>query len=67
MMENLQKEYERIEKYATPWGDMGNYVIDSIETTAILDCSEDMVRAIGLAFRFGFEKGCRKTRKAVEL
>ncbi|NDO19970.1 hypothetical protein FMM68_09915 [Lachnospiraceae bacterium MD329] len=66
-MDNLQKEYERIEKYATPWGDMGNYVLNSVEAIAISDCSNNIISAISLAFRFGFEKGCRKTRKAVKL
>ncbi len=65
-MENLQKEYERIKEYATPWSEIGRYVLSSAETIAILDGSGDMVRAIALAFRFGFEKGCRKTKKAVK-
>lgn len=65
-MQNLQKEYERIKKYAVENRDMGNYAITSVDMDALLTCSPDTYNALYLAFKFGFAKGCRKTKKAVK-
>ncbi len=65
-MRTAQEEYERIKRYATPFKDIGNYEMTANEMTALLTCSPDMWRLMSLAFRFGFEKGCRKTKKAVK-
>lgn len=65
MMENLQKEYERIEKYAREV-DTGKYDMRQCEVMAIMNCAPNLFMAIFVAFKFGFEKGCRKTKKAVK-
>ncbi len=63
-MKELQKEYERIQKYASR-AKMGNYSMMANEMKAIYECSADTFDLITLAFKFGFAKGCRKTRKTL--
>lgn len=65
IMESLQKEYERIKKYANG-ANVGNYDMTYNEIAALMELSENTFDLIFLAFNFGFAKGCRKTRKAVK-
>lgn len=62
----MQEEYKRIQKYAASWNKIGNYAMCTDEMNAFLTCSPDIWNAITLAFRFGFEKGYRKAKKAVK-
>ena len=64
VMKDLQKLYEGIQKYTAKVDD-SNYKLMAGEANAILTCSPDLFQAISLAFKFGFEKGCHKTKKAV--
>lgn len=64
-MENLLKEYERIQKYAGE-ADASRYDMKSKEIQAIIECSPNVCELVFLAFNFGFAKGCRKTKKAVK-
>lgn len=63
-MEDLQKEYQRIQKYAGE-ADTGNYDLSYKEVVSIIECSQNVYDIACLAFGFGFAKGCRKTKKAV--
>lgn len=54
--------YDRIRKYVSKT-DTAGFRMRANELQAIDDCSRGVYDAICLAFRFGFEKGCRKTRK----
>lgn len=60
MMENLQKEYERIEKCVRAV-DVRNYDICQCKIAAIMDHSPDLFMAIFLAFNLGFAKICPRT------
>ncbi len=63
---DLKKEYERIRKYVSKV-DVGNYDLSSKDANTIYNCSTDPYRMIYLAYKYGFEKGCRKTKKAVKV
>lgn len=61
-MNETIKTYKRIEKYASE-ADISGYDMRNCEMAAILTCSSDAFRIMDIAFRFGFDKGCRKTKK----
>ena len=59
---DLGKECERVTKYASK-AQTGKYTLNMHEAAAICECSADVFSMILLAFRYGFEKGCRKTKR----
>lgn len=64
-MKNLQKEYERIQKYVSSIN-VAKYDLYESEMNAIFAYSSSKFELMLLAFKFGFAKGCRKTKRAVK-
>lgn len=62
---DLEKEYGRIKNYIAKT-DTGNYTLDVFGLNAIIFGSDNDIDMVWTAFQYGFEKGCRKTKKAVK-
>lgn len=63
---DLQKEYERVKKYAENAEDKNSrYDLNSIDAWIIAQCSPNIFDMILTTFNYGFEKGRRAERKAV--
>ena len=62
---DYKEEYGRIKNYIAKT-DTGNYTLDVFGLNAIIFCSGNAVDMVWTAFQYGFEKGCRKTKKAVK-
>lgn len=65
MQNEVLKEYERIKKYVSKIN-IAEYDLYKSEMEAISACSPNKFKMMVLAFKLGFAKGCRKTKKAVK-
>lgn len=64
-MDNTKTTYERIQKYVSKTNIPSRYDMEYKELRAILTEAVEPFDVVSLAFQYGFEKGCRCTRKAV--
>ena len=63
-MEDTKAIYERMQKYISKTNIPSRYDMEYNELRAILTEAVKPFDVVSLAFQFGFEKGCRCTRKA---